>query len=923
MNERAVSQPSATGISFDHIVRAEVAIINRRRKGVSEIKPDDIIVKDTGANAPVLDVLALALSGGGIRSASFSLGVLQALNEKGVIPKIDYLSTVSGGGYMGSALSATMTKQNAFVFGESTRQRGSTTQLTDVKDTDSVGHIRNYSNYLMPFGARDLVTAIAIIVRGLVANVSLILPVILLLAAITIFGSPDRTDLLRPNLGGIPLTWLSVTHFGITLLLALTTFPIFFAWGLVRSLRSDDKQAEFRTWAPFLAAAYLILVAAVFFCELQPFLIAGMFDLADQANAAGEGNSSLLTAFVKNLAAITAPIAAVVTVFRQQIGTLLKSATTASGVTTRVMALGAQAALWIAGAAVPLLIWVGYLYLCYWGIINNTPPPAQTARTAPIHGTVELKGPGVDLRGTVDCRPSAENPCAPLAPRPASDPEAETKRRGAHTPSWLINAAGVTSETLQWVWHGRLPERLASRPVTLLYLSFGLLLFALSYLLQPNANSLHRLYRDRLSKAFLFDPGSAGSAAKTATIDRGRDFQQLEMRISDLVPKEKVADAAAQGKNGTEGTQAANGTERREQTAEREGTAGGAKASEAAEKNPPRAPYHLINAALNIQGSDYANRRGRNADFFLFSPCYVGSEATGYAPTKQVEDATGLDLPTAMAISGAAFSSNMGANSIRALTPTLALLNVRTGYWLTNPRAIAAARTPSIGARIKNRLTNFYLWSEITGRLYEDSEEVYITDGGHIENLGLYELLRRRCKVIVAVDAEADPAMRLPSFITLQRYARIDLGVRINMPWDRIRSTTIGWMGFGGSPAGATPASATPSPERCHGPHAAIGTIDYDGGETGWLLYIKSSLSGDENDYVRDYARRYNQFPHESTGDQFFSEEQFEVYRALGFHITSRLLNGDDKLEVYGASAPIDIKTADPNVDPVRKALLG
>lgn len=74
------------------------------------------------------------------------------------------------------------------------------------------------------------------------------------------------------------------------------------------------------------------------------------------------------------------------------------------------------------------------------------------------------------------------------------------------------------------------------------------------------------------------------------------------------------------------------------------------------------------------------------------------------------------------------------------------------------------------------------------------------------------------------------------------------------------------------------------------GPHAAIGRIEYDGGQEGWLLYIKSSLSGDENDYVRDYARRYSAFPHETTGDQFFSEEQFEAYRALGFHVAIRLL---------------------------------
>ena len=115
------------------------------------------------------------------------------------------------------------------------------------------------------------------------------------------------------------------------------------------------------------------------------------------------------------------------------------------------------------------------------------------------------------------------------------------------------------------------------------------------------------------------------------------------MRISDLIPKEKDA----QG-----------------------------------QQLPPYAPYHLINAALNIQGSDYANRRGRNADFFLFSPLYIGSEATGYIGTIEHERKTALDLPTAMAISGAAFSSNMGASSIRALTATLALLNIRTGYWL-------------------------------------------------------------------------------------------------------------------------------------------------------------------------------------------------------------------------------------------------
>jgi hypothetical protein len=98
------------------------------------------------------------------------------------------------------------------------------------------------------------------------------------------------------------------------------------------------------------------------------------------------------------------------------------------------------------------------------------------------------------------------------------------------------------------------------------------------------------------------------------------------------------------------------------------------------------------------------------------------------------------------------------------------------------------------------------------------------------------------------------------------------------------------------------------------GPHVAIGTIDYGGGETGYLLYIKSSLTGDENDYIRDYARRYDRFPHESTGDQFFSEEQFEVYRALGFHMAHGVLCGRDNV-VATLEATSSVKTRFTNAE--------
>jgi hypothetical protein len=456
---------------------------------------------------------------------------------------------------------------------------------------------------------------------------------------------------------------------------------------------------------------------------------------------------------------------------------------------------------------------------------------------------------------------------AEITPRagPSAAPEKVTPT--SHAPAWLESAAKVIAGRMNWS-QADLGHRF-SLPMVILYGLAASLLFVISWLLTPNANSLHRLYRDRLSKAFLFDPKQFEETevgrAETR-LDQGRDFLPLDrFKLSDLFPPVAGGDILR-----------------------REANPG---ASQPARKLS--APYHLINTALNIQGSDFANRRGRNADFFLFSPLHVGSEATHYASTLAMEAIEGsLDLATAMAISGAAASSNMGSSSIRPLTPTLALLNVRLGYWLKNPRYVDISSTPA------HRSTPLYLWSEISGRLYENADAVYLTDGGHIENLGVYELLRRRCKVIIAIDAEADAPMNFAALMTLQRYARIDLGILIDLPWAPIRTSTLAWMN---SNAGKPP---VPPPLGAPGPHVAIGTIDYGGNAKGYLVYIKSSLTGDENDYIRDYARRNDRFPHETTGDQFFSEEQFEVYRALGFHMAHGFLEGDHDVATGSGTNP-------------------
>ncbi len=168
---------------------------------------------------------------------------------------------------------------------------------------------------------------------------------------------------------------------------------------------------------------------------------------------------------------------------------------------------------------------------------------------------------------------------------------------------------------------------------------------------------------------------------------------------------------------------------------------------------------------------------------------------------------------------------------------------------------------------------------------------VNVSDGGHIENLGVYELLRRRCRLIIAVDGEADADMGFNGLVTLLRFARIDLGISINIDLEKLRK-----------------------PEGYSRSHWVQGTIDYGNGETGTLLYLKSSLTGDEAPYLHAYKGRNKDFPHESTANQFFNETQLEVYRALGEHIAE-----DPELQKALGELPRSIPEADTLIGKARR----
>lgn len=283
------------------------------------------------------------------------------------------------------------------------------------------------------------------------------------------------------------------------------------------------------------------------------------------------------------------------------------------------------------------------------------------------------------------------------------------------------------------------------------------------------------------------------------------------------------------------------------------------------------APYHLINTAVNLASAKDTDLRGRKADFFLFSRLYCGSPELDYSLTS--ERYPELKLADAIAISGAAAAPLMGRHTSMALAPWLAILNVRLGYWLKSP-------SPDIKSDAKPRPT--LLWKEIFGNTSKSDTFVNVSDGGHIENLGIYELLRRECSFIVAIDGEADPHMQFDGLVHLVRLAKIDFEIDIDINLSQLKPNEDGTV-FS---------------------HFALASIHYPNGKRGLLLYIKSSLTGNESIYTTDYRRTHPDFPHETTADQFFSEAQFEAYRALGFHTGEDLFK-----DIFIEDEEADIKT--------------
>ncbi|MGS2810408.1 hypothetical protein [Nocardia sp. MW-W600-9] len=297
-------------------------------------------------------------------------------------------------------------------------------------------------------------------------------------------------------------------------------------------------------------------------------------------------------------------------------------------------------------------------------------------------------------------------------------------------------------------------------------------------------------------------------------------------------------------------------------------------------------PRLVIAAAANANDVAFVPTR-RGCVPFVFDPDRIGVVGDraltqdGLRPTgtyEQLADYRYRDVtvPAAMAISGAAFSPLTGRESARTrpVRILLALLNARLGVWLPNPywqpvpQGRLAAGLPAVSSWA-DKPGPYRLLREAFGNPSLYDRWLYVTDGGHYDNLGLVEALRRRPAAVLVLDASGSPDDRFCALAEAIATARMDHCVEI--------SIDLGHMLRG-------------ERKRAHKAWAHGIARHLDGATTD-IYYLRSQLIDDLSWDLENYSRAHPDFPYTSTGDQLYSEWDFEAYRALGHEVTARALD--------------------------------
>jgi predicted acylesterase/phospholipase RssA len=928
---------------------------------------------------------ALCLSGGGIRSAAFSLGVLQVLAYRGLLTRFHYLSTVSGGGYIGGWLwrwIAEDPNQNAVTI---------QTALARKEEILQVSNLRANSNFLTPkigITSADTWTGILLWVRNVLLTWTVFVPALifavlaphLYLALMTWFAElATKRDEVRAALFGCDLAmgllWIGAVSLTVATWQAVRNIPSHrngdgsssraVGWQIVAPLLlwtglvplvlaaggyGVTSEMTFKIYGAEQSILVWVLVFS-FSAKILGYLLAG---ITNPRNRSLYVKNILIWVIVAGIA--TAALWLVIEVI-DGLSRFLVSANAKSGDATAIVyalsilgPLGANLAHvilstlyvgfrrvgfqddadreWLARLSAvsvfPALLWSIFALICLllplvFRIARdglNSAPTLRPVFDALATGLGVVSGFVAVLGGK---SASIKLDIANAAPKSSSTKAyefavrlatlffivflfialagAEQKFVGGlvdaahdyHQPSgfrgfvvpWLLAfAIGYVPVYLLWYFTSREMSTLVVSlvvlgvvcalllPVDVLWawatnrdhsagatilkaqalIAVGLFLIIsiTSMKIDVNRFSMHGVYRNRLVRAFL------GAARANRKADPFTDFDADDNRyVSQLTAKQ-----------------------------------GGR-----------RVLYPVINVTLNLVGGENLAWQERKASAFVITPLYCGSAALGrevsdyaakgnprrwngaYVEThnyggteldledKKDDKKKGISLGTALTISGAAASPSMGYNSAPATAFLMTLFNVRLGAWLANPAAEILKDEVQAGptSALKPLLT------EALGLTDAKSDNVYLSDGGHFDNLGIYEMIRRRCRYILVVDADADENFTFEDLARSVRFAAIDLDATIEFKAIEMKSARA-----------ATAKSQT----------FAIGKIVYTErrNDPSWLIYLKPTYFYETAPVdVRSYGAVNDKFPHESTLDQWFGESQFESYRRLGEYLMGKL----------------------------------
>lgn len=859
---------------------------------------------------------ALCLSGGGIRSATFNLGVVQKLAQLGLLKHFDYLSSVSGGGYIAAWLRTWMYRVGT---DEVIRELSKSPTDPLHPEPAPVTNLRNFSNYLTPklgLLSGDTWAAAAIILRNLILNWLVILP---LLAAVIglpqLFLVASKSSAPTAGFGAIMLWAALITE----LIAAICLYWMRrFAKTSGSSEQKPFTQAHFVLGCTFpvvLAAGMLAIAAAnldvrlasdswqlwgfaVLWCAVMPILGWAVIEIRAAWKSAGNASAP------EGERCPDADTARRRASWIYELGALAVSGLVAAavlvGVASSWFAPLHASPIWYVILALPILLGI-YLIartifialaslsegIC-WQVKRGASDDNDREWWARMSGWILLiavswtlvtaicllghhvptymanlfaqapaaKNPGglaeriaeaviASLGGAAGILAallgsSEKDPASPNAPPPLARRVLRAIAAPLFAICLVILLAQATGE-LGGLLVNQAPlfdlnadfYRSAGALAPRTWMSFGLMLlglvafaFIMGTIVNVNRFSLHGMYRNRLVRAYL------GASSEHRKPDPFTGFAW-----SDNPKLHELWQPGA------------------ERTAMR--------------------PFPIINTTLNLVHGEKLAWQQRKADTFSMTPFYCGNVRQGYRRTQEYGGPTGISVGTAVTISGAAANPNMGFNSSPVLGFLMALFNVRLGAWLgnTNEWGKYSFRFSSPRQAIRPFL------AEIFGLTNSRSRYVNLSDGGHFDNLGLYEVILRRCRHVLVSDAGCDGRFSFEDLGNAIRKIRIDFGIRIEFQ-EQIR---------------IAPKSATEP-----GLYCALATIRYSDVDRtpkerdGQLIYIKPTVHGaPAAPYdVYSYSRSSSDFPHETTADQWFSESQFESYRALGFHTLQEVSGG-------------------------------